>query len=447
MGRTPSTYSVLPNTFPEDEAGQHEWYEYLGLDDEEEYNHSLNQKKRMAAKERAQVDVYYLDDDSSDYFGYSYEEILAMYEDGTNIPQEVLNWAMNMAQNDVTTEDIPVQADDAEALYLSLKQSPDNNLKTITKIFSEKCVEKMQELDSYREELASLLQDITVIKDKIEILKEEAQRETEPLKDEWEDINYKIIHNIPLTEEEGERANYLRGKFGEIDENYKSQISSEIVNISLYLDKIDEVSEKIETANSYSRVSKTILDDLTDNETSTANQAMMTKNDIQTEEILSNEQISADFTTKLYNSVYELDDSIDDASIKSSSIQNIMSEMSEIGGFQLNDPNHTVTMSFSEDIDFSAPNDMEIEKNEEEPLEPEAEPNVEDNFEEDLPSDLEDLTVELPLNEETNTEFVYNPDAIRNYEKPKYNNTPKQKPYIKAPEGTFNQSGNDRRRR
>ena len=359
MGHNPPHSDPLPNSdlIPEDYTpgaeGNPEWWEYLDVDSEDDYRHEMRNLKRMREQDEMNLNIYYTDDDSSAFFGCSYDEILAMYEEGTVIPEEVLNWARSMAQNDVSSETVTVQSDDAEALYLSLKQNPDANLKTITQIFSDKCKEKSQELDAYGEELTTLLKDVDVMRNKIELLKEDAQKETEPLKDEWEDINYKLSHGIELTPQEKARAEYLKGKFGEIDENYKSQISSEIVNLGIYLDKISEVSQKIEIANSYSRVSKTILDELSSPEASNANAGIITSSDMETEETLNNDDVNANFTMTLYNAVYAMDNSVTFTNNKSTAIMSILEETAEIGGFQLNDPNHTIKTDFTEDIDFS----------------------------------------------------------------------------------------------
>ena len=360
MGQIPPQSSVLPNSniIPEDynpgDEGNPAWWEYLDYDSEEDYNANMRNLQQIRAKERANVNVYYTDDDSSEYFGYSYDEIIAMYEEGADIPTEVLNWAKSMAQNDISTESEPIQADDAEALYLSLKQNPDMNLKTITKIFSDKCKEKGQELNLYNEELTTLLKEVSVMKSKVEILKESAESEITPLKNEWDDLNYKISHNIPLTPEENKRAKFLRGKFGEIDSNYKSETSSEIVDIGIYIDKISEISQKIEIANSYSRVSKTILDELSSPEASEANAGIITKSDIQTEETLSNDDMNANFTDTLYDAVSSMDLSANDTNNKVFTIMDMMGEMAEIGGFQLDDPNRAITTDFENGIDFSA---------------------------------------------------------------------------------------------
>lgn len=407
-----------------------QWYNYLGFDSEEEYNHDMNVKQLLNAKEKAGIGIYYMEDESSKFFGYSYDEILEMYDNGVVIPDEILNWAREMAQNNPVTEDTPVATDDAEALYMSLKNNPDVNIKTITEIFSKKCQENKLNLDIYNEEFVTLLKDITVQKNDIEMIVEDTKKQTAPLKDEWDDLSYKLMNGIPLTEEENERANSLKDGFGQIGGNCKKQISSAIVNIGSYLDKLTEVGQKIEIANSYSRVTKLILDELTDTGENSTNKTIIKMNSYEDIDDSDNDNLNSSYTNALTNSVYQLDTSINDISYKSKSLSGTLNEMADIGGFKLDDPDHSINLSFIDDIDFSilGDGDNRVEASE---------------TQKDLP-DFEDFTIEFSPNDEPDSEYVYNPNGAKG-ENDYLPYSSDEEPYVKAPQSTANSNGRNKR--
>ena len=409
-----------------------EWYNYLGFDSEEEYNRDMNLRQLLKEKEKAGIGIYYMDDESSEFFGFSYDEILAMYDNGTVIPDEVLNWAREMAQNNPVTEDAPAASGDAEALYMSLKNNPDVNIKTITEIFSKKCDENRLNLDSYNEEFIVLLKDITVQKGDIEIIVEDAKKQTAPLKDEWDDLSYKLMNGVPLTEEELTRADELKDEFGQINDYCKEQIASVIVNIGSCIDKLAEVEQKIDIANSYSRITKLVLDELDDVGGTSENKSIIKTNSYGEIDDSANDNLNSNYTTALSNTVYQLDSSINDVYYKTENIHGTLNEIAETGGFKLDDPNHSVTLSFMNDVDFSilAEND---------------EANETSETEEDLPEEFEDLTIELEFEDELNPEYAYNPDGAKE-ELDYLSYIPDEEPYIKAPESTNNFSGKNNRR-
>lgn len=425
------TQAVMTFTSPVTNIGEPEWYNYLGFDSEAEYNRDMNLKQMLNAKEKSGIGIYYMDDESSEFFGYSYDEILAMYDNGTVIPDEVLNWAKEMAQNNPVTEDAPALSDDAEALYMSLKNNPDVNIKTITDIFSKKCEENTIDIDSYGEEFTTLLKDISVQKSDVEMIVEDAKKRTAPLKDEWDDLSYKLQNGIPLTEEENERANVLKEEFGQIGEGCKKQISSIIVNIGSYIDKLAEVEQKIQTADSYSRITKLILDELSDTGENGTNKTIIKTNSYGDIDDSANDNLNSSYTTALTNSVYRLDTSVNDLNYKTNNIQGLLSEMAVIGGFKLDDPNHGITLSFIEDMDFSIlDGDEEVTENQE--------------TDEEFP-ELEDITVELDFDDEINPEFVYNPDAVKedNDYMPYID---EETPIIKAPDNINGNSDKNKKR-
>ena len=418
-----------------------QWWDYLGYDDEEQYNRRLTILNQLKAQNENSLNIFYLDDESSEFFGYSYEEILEMSDNGTVIPEEILNWAQSMAQNNPTTKSEPIQTDDAEALYISLKNNPDMNIKSSADIFTKKCEENRLILTEYNETLVTLNKDVSVLKNEIEAIVEKTKKELEPLKDEWDDISYKLSNGIPLTEDENIRAQFLKDKFGEIDEDCKSQIYSKIININYYLDMIAEVTLKIEVANSFSRVSKTILDDLNDPQASGSGKSVISSNNYSVQDELSNEDLSTDYTTALFNVVYKLDAEVTEVDFKSGSMQEILNEMAQIGGFKLDDPNHSINLSFIDDIDFSLLN------NEGDNVVEEDETDEEETEEEsDLSEDFENLTVEVPLETEPDPIFGYNPEAIKVFKDFSFDNSSSEKPYIKPVAGTFNQGNSNKKR-
>ena len=439
-GHSNAPYTNIFNLNPFVEDPQ--WWDYLGYDDEEQYNRRMTILNQLKAQNENSLNIFYLDDESSEFFGYSYEEILAMADNGTVIPDEVLEWAKSMAQNNPTTESVSVQTDDAEALYISLKNNPDMNIKSIADIFKKKCEENRQLLAEYNETLVTLNKDVSVLKNEIETIVEKTKKDLEPLKDEWDDINYKLSNGIPLTEDENIRAQFLRDKFGEIDGDCKSQIYSKIININYYMDTIAEVTLKIEIANSFSRVSKTILDDLNDPQASGTGKSVISSKNYSIIEELSNEDLSTDFTTALFNVVYKLNTEITDVDFKSGSMQEVLNQIAEIGGFKLDDPNHSINLSFIDDIDFSLL-DNEGDNIVKEDEETEGEKGEVSN---DLPEDLEDVTVDVPLDNEPDPIFGYNPEGAKIFKDFSFNNSPAEISYITPVAGTFNQGNNNKKR-
>ena len=60
------------------------------------YNARKNKLRATEIVIDANANIYYTEDESSEFFGYTYDEIIGMHNNGVTIPDEILDWAYSM---------------------------------------------------------------------------------------------------------------------------------------------------------------------------------------------------------------------------------------------------------------------------------------------------------------------------------------------------------------
>ena len=213
------------------------------------YNKRIGTAKALKIRIEANANICYTDDESSDFFGYSYEEIIGMANNGTVIPDEILNWAYSMAEKNPhgETTDNPEDANDAQVLYRTLKQNPNLNIKTIAKIFTFQCVKQENELESYLEELAPIEKEMETARVEAETQRADALIKIKDLAKEWKDLKSKVESGEELSAEEQTRFEELKDEFGAEDKKYQKAIDSATKNFTQISERLTFVSGKADT--------------------------------------------------------------------------------------------------------------------------------------------------------------------------------------------------------
>ncbi len=220
-----------------------------GSDEEKIYNQKMARFKALSARIESNANIYYTDDESSDFFGYSYEEIIGMANNGTVIPDEVLSWAYSMAEKNPQgeTTDTAEDTNDAQELYKALKQNPKLNIKTITRIFASKCIEQEDELEAYLDEIAPIEREMESARVEAETQRADALIKIKDLAKEWKDLKSKVEGGEELSAEEQARFEELKDEFGAEDKKYQKAIDSATKNFTKIGERLTFVTGKADT--------------------------------------------------------------------------------------------------------------------------------------------------------------------------------------------------------
>lgn len=203
------------------------------------YTARKNRFKGLKVTIDANTNIYYTDDESSDFFGYTYDEILGMYANGVSIPAEILDWANAMADENSTVATEDTEGSDAQTLYTTLKNSPLMNIKTITKIFVVRSDKEATKLEEILESLEPIEREMAAASLDAEAKRKESVKNIEALTKEWLALEAKIKNGEQLESSEQQRFDELQELFGQEDENYQEGIDQTTKNynkFSLFLD-------------------------------------------------------------------------------------------------------------------------------------------------------------------------------------------------------------------
>ncbi len=219
-----------------------------GSDEEKIYNARIARFKTTSIVIDSNSQIYYTEDESSEFFGYTYDEIIGMANNGVTIPDEILDWAYAMADANAVEITTDTEGSSAHDLYTSLKNNPFLNIKTITKIFVNKCDEKTQELEAYLDELTPIEKEMDSARVEAETEKENSLNELKSLIKEWKDLQAKMQSGQELSQEEQDRFTELQGLFAEEDEKYQDNIDDTTRNFTKINEKLSVISGKANVA-------------------------------------------------------------------------------------------------------------------------------------------------------------------------------------------------------
>lgn len=143
---------------------------------------------------------------------YSYEEIISMVENGVDIPQEVVDLAYSMAENDpLLLTDVNATSDNGEAV-----DKDDTFLDLIPKATKkiEECNETNEKINEEIEELLPEQQkkEKALLENQDEQMK--SLRDYESIVKEWKALSDKMNNGTPLTENESNRYSELMKMLG-----------------------------------------------------------------------------------------------------------------------------------------------------------------------------------------------------------------------------------------
>lgn len=198
------------------------------------YNARVARAKGLKITIEANANIYYTADEASDFFGYTYDEILGMHANGVSIPDEVLDWANSMADENSTETNENTEGSDAQTLYTSLKNSPFMNIKTITKIFVKRSDEETKELEEILETLEPIEREMAAATVDVETKRERSVNNIENLTHEWLLLEAKIEKGEQLEASEQERFEELQELFGVEDDKYQEAIDDTTKNYNKF---------------------------------------------------------------------------------------------------------------------------------------------------------------------------------------------------------------------
>lgn len=192
--------------------------------------------------------LYYTEDESSAFFGFSYDEIIGMANNGVTIPEEILEWAYAMADANAVEISVDTEGANAHDLYTTLKNNPLLNIKTITKIFVNQCEDKTQELEAYLDELTPIEKEMEAATVDAETEREKSLNNIKALVKEWKDLQNKLTSGEALNDSEQARFEELKVLFGEEDDKYQDNIDNTTRNFTQIGAKLSVVREKADVA-------------------------------------------------------------------------------------------------------------------------------------------------------------------------------------------------------
>ena len=141
---------------------------------------------------------------------YSYEEILEMEAEGVNVPDEFLDWAHSMQDNDSANYDIKENAETDQNTADNLENETDNktqaNAQKQVQAFSSKSDVQNEELDKKNEEVNTLAQKVESTQDEVLSNQKKASDDVETMLQEWKTLDEKA-QNGTLSETERRRYN------------------------------------------------------------------------------------------------------------------------------------------------------------------------------------------------------------------------------------------------
>ena len=316
-----------------------------GSDEEKIYNARKARLKTINVVIDSNSKIYYTDDESSAFFGFSYDEIIGMANNGVTIPDEILDWAYSMADTNAVEMTTDTEGSDAHDLYTSLKNNPLLNIKTITKIFVNKCNEQTQELEAYLDELDPIEREMEAARVDAETEREKSLNNIKSLVKEWKDLQAKFESGEKLNGSEQQRFEELKGLFGEEDEKYQDNIDSTTKNFTKIGAKLSTVTGKAETAFDFGSETILIAQELAEFEKTQKNRSIFggligagIAGVLGAVGLAGSKKFSETAHTVGLNTQYFADDV--NTTIKE--VQLLMQDTADTAGFDLEDPSYTV---------------------------------------------------------------------------------------------------------
>ena len=289
--------------------------------------------------------IYYTEDESSEFFGYTYDEIIGMANNGVTIPDEILDWAYSMA--DANAVEITTETEGASAhdLYISLKNNPLLNIKTITKIFVNKCQDQTQEIEAYLDEINPIEKEMEAASVDAETEKEKALNNIKSLVKEWKDLQAKFASGEELNDADQQRFEELKGLFGEEDEKYQDTIDNTTRNFTNTRSKLSMVTGKADTAFDFGSETILIAQELAEFEKTSKNRSVFgglvgsgIAGVLGSVELSGSKKFSETAHTVGMNTQYFADD----VNTTIQEVQLLMQDTADTAGFDLEDPSYTV---------------------------------------------------------------------------------------------------------
>lgn len=151
-----------------------------------------------------------------EWAGYSYEEIIAMENNGYKIPEEVLLWAHSCQESDVTAYQVvsgEAMLDDGSSTEEISGDFSLENLQAKTKQYITKSEKAQKNAEVDMQEFNELAQKAEMIKKEKEDTYKDSMKEISKLSTEWKQLDNKAKNNT-LSSSEQKRYNELSSKLG-----------------------------------------------------------------------------------------------------------------------------------------------------------------------------------------------------------------------------------------
>lgn len=289
--------------------------------------------------------IYYTEDESSEFFGYTYDEIIGMANNGVTIPDEILDWAYSMADANAVEMTTETEGASAHDLYISLKNNPLLNIKTITKIFVNKCQDQTQEIEAYLDEINPIEKEMEAARVDAETEKDKSLNNIKSLVKEWKYLQAKFESGEALSDADQQRFEELKGLFGEEDEKYQDTIDNTTRNFTNIRTKLSMVTGKAETAFDFGSETILISQELAEFEKTSKNRSVfggLVNSGIigvlSSVDLSGSKRFSETAHTVGMNTQYFADD----VNTTIQEVQLLMQDTADTAGFDLEDPSYTV---------------------------------------------------------------------------------------------------------
>lgn len=181
---------------------------------------------------------------------FTYEEILQMETNGTNIPKDVLDWAHSCDNADTTTYEIAnadgSNSDGSEDSNIAPQDDSVDNLRKKAVENTKACEEKDDAINKALEEFNPRVKELTDIKDEVERTQQKSMSRIQSMVREWDRLDKKSKDGQELTETEQQRFQELSQMFeGEnaIDKDQMDKYAEDLKNLSKDMVNIENLGK------------------------------------------------------------------------------------------------------------------------------------------------------------------------------------------------------------
>ncbi len=185
---------------------------------------------------------------------YSYQEILAMVENGVMVPEEFVDWARTMQDSDTMSYQIEGSSEDPNAYENLMAQTSDltqSALRKKAQALTSKAQAQEELINSKVEEVKPILNTVQAEKHELEQTQAATLQKLESMTNEWKALNRKFKNGVELTDAEQKKYKELGLMLNNSNNTIliqTQQVSADIEDLVSQLENIDmllNINDKI----------------------------------------------------------------------------------------------------------------------------------------------------------------------------------------------------------